>query len=126
VDGRWSLYDGAVLLSDEDGELKECFINSLQFRVGALTPAEVAALGGPSAGGIPANFPVPARLFIEWQAGDLVITWPESVTGYTLQSSPALGPAASWTDITDVTIVDDKYTAVQTPNEPARFYRLWK
>jgi hypothetical protein len=60
LDGRFSLYsvndggfDGFSIFADESGDNAEGFINSLQFRDVALAPADVAALGGPSADGIP-------------------------------------------------------------------------
>jgi hypothetical protein len=54
VDGRWSLDSMALLFADEDGETGLGYVNSVQFHNRVLTPAEVAALGGPSAAGIPA------------------------------------------------------------------------
>jgi hypothetical protein len=60
LDGRFSLYsvnDGAIdgfwLFADENGDNAEGYINSVQFRDVAMSPADIAALGGPSAAGIP-------------------------------------------------------------------------
>ena len=53
VDGRYSLNPFALLFTDEDGETAAGFVNSIQFRNGVMTDAEVAALGSPTAAGIP-------------------------------------------------------------------------
>lgn len=54
LDGRFSLGTNFHLFADEDSEVRpEWFINSLQIRDYAMTDAEIAALGGPTAAGIP-------------------------------------------------------------------------
>ena len=54
IDGRFSLPSEIFLFNDgDDNEQSTALISSLQFRPVALTDAEVAALGGPSAAGIP-------------------------------------------------------------------------
>jgi hypothetical protein len=60
LDDRYSLYsvndgglDGFFVFADESGDDAEGYVNSLQFRDVALAPADIAALGGPSADGIP-------------------------------------------------------------------------
>ena len=58
LDGRWSLYPQGdnrptLLFTDNDGQTNEGYVNSIQFRDYAMSPAEIAALGGPSAAGIP-------------------------------------------------------------------------
>ncbi len=53
VDGRFSLDPTFLLFADEDGETQEGLINCLQLRDYAMSDAEIAALGGPSAAGIP-------------------------------------------------------------------------
>src|SRR6185436_16644255 len=56
VDSRFELPPEFFMFGDgDDDERSECYINSLQIRQGALTDEEVAALGGPSAEGIPAS-----------------------------------------------------------------------
>jgi hypothetical protein len=51
----WSQASGnpSWLFSDEDGETGLGYVNSVQFRDYAMTAEEVAALGGPTAAGIP-------------------------------------------------------------------------
>ncbi|MGQ9589056.1 MAG: PKD domain-containing protein [Planctomycetota bacterium] len=53
LDGRWSLDPESLLFADEDGETAEVYVNSVQFRDAALPASAIAALGGPTAGGIP-------------------------------------------------------------------------
>ncbi|MBN8248597.1 MAG: hypothetical protein J0L84_14300, partial [Verrucomicrobia bacterium] len=55
VDGRYSLPSEIYMFNDgDDNEQSTVLVSALQFRDGALTDDEVAALGGPSAAGIPA------------------------------------------------------------------------
>jgi hypothetical protein len=57
----WTLSSGnpSWIFSDDDGETGLGYVNSVQFNDYALTAAEVALLGGPSAAGIPV-IPEPA------------------------------------------------------------------
>ena len=52
LDGRFSLKGGLLLFADNDFETAPGFVNVVQLRAGAMTEAEVAALGGPGAGGL--------------------------------------------------------------------------
>jgi hypothetical protein len=53
LDGRWSLDATALLFADENEENAAGYVNSVQLRGSALAAAEIAALGGPRAAGIP-------------------------------------------------------------------------
>jgi glycerophosphoryl diester phosphodiesterase len=58
VDGRFSLESNyvlghALLFTDDDGDTSEFYVSSVQLRDYPMTAAEVAALGGPTAAGIP-------------------------------------------------------------------------
>lgn len=53
LDGRWSLLPTALLFADENNETQAGFVNSIQIRSDAMLPADIAALGGPTAAGIP-------------------------------------------------------------------------
>jgi hypothetical protein len=64
LDGRWSLDPTALLFTDEDGETAAGFVNSFQFHDVALSAADIFALGGPSAAGIPATIPVLTNLVV--------------------------------------------------------------
>ena len=52
-DGRWSLDPAALLFADENEENNGGYVNSVQLRGNALGAADIAALGGPQAAGIP-------------------------------------------------------------------------
>lgn len=55
LDGRWALSANgtAELFNDNDGEVAPLYVNSIQLWNRTLNPGEIAALGGPSAAGIP-------------------------------------------------------------------------
>jgi len=59
LDGRWALAVGgtAALFSDNDGEAAPGYVNSIQLRDVALTKAQMLALAGPTATGIPQTIP---------------------------------------------------------------------
>jgi len=55
IDGRFSLPAEIFMFNDgDDNEQSTALVSAIQFREGALTDEEVAALGGPSPNGIPA------------------------------------------------------------------------
>lgn len=53
LDGRHGLLPTAILLGDQDGDGKLCYVNSVQVRNYKMRDREIAALGGPTAEGIP-------------------------------------------------------------------------
>ncbi|MBP7937329.1 MAG: hypothetical protein KA354_22010 [Phycisphaerae bacterium] len=52
LDGRFALYSTILMFVDQDGETALGYVNSIQFRDYAMTPTEIATLGGPTAAGI--------------------------------------------------------------------------
>src|SRR5690606_6711091 len=111
-----------VLFNDgDDNEQATAYIAAIQIREGAMTPEEVAALGGPSAAGIPleGEIPDPDRpsLSVSRQGANLVISWVG--TGFTLESTENLA-TPNWTPVTGVT----GNSATIPPTDNARFYRL--
>ncbi|MBE7503056.1 MAG: immunoglobulin domain-containing protein [Verrucomicrobiales bacterium] len=69
-----------------------------------------------------------AEVWLEYavSAGELELSWPTGVTGYVLQHTEALLPAA-WVDVTTgVVVVGDKHTKSVNPIEQSGFYRLIK
>ncbi|MBI4659295.1 MAG: hypothetical protein HY735_10680 [Verrucomicrobia bacterium] len=67
IDGRFSLPAEIYLFNDgDDNEQSTALVNSIQIRPEALTDDEVAALGGPSAGGIPEPQTVAADVKAHW------------------------------------------------------------
>src|SRR5437867_1781708 len=53
VDGRWAIGPMVLLFADEDQENAGGFVNSVQLRPEAMLAADVLALGGATAAGIP-------------------------------------------------------------------------
>jgi hypothetical protein len=53
LDGEFSLLPAILLFTDDDGETTAGYVNSIQFHNVKLTDEQIAALGGPSAEGIP-------------------------------------------------------------------------
>jgi hypothetical protein len=53
IDGRYALQNTFLVFADNSNEVASGYINSMQLRNYAMTDAELAALGGPSAAGIP-------------------------------------------------------------------------
>src|SRR5205085_2892765 len=53
IDGRWALNATALLFADDDNETAPGYVNSIQFHDRALSSSEIAALGAPTAAGIP-------------------------------------------------------------------------
>src|SRR4029079_16170335 len=53
VDGRWALNATALLFADDDNETAPGYVDSIQFHDRALSSSEIAALGAPTAAGIP-------------------------------------------------------------------------
>ncbi|MCC6235203.1 MAG: hypothetical protein IT580_21345 [Verrucomicrobiales bacterium] len=76
IDGRFSLPSEIFMFNDgDDNEQSTVLVNSVQFRPVALTDTEVAALGGPSAAGIPAPETVSPSIKAHWDfAGNLTAT----------------------------------------------------
>lgn len=73
IDGRWSLPagpDGSIMFFvDNNGEVVDAYLSSLQVREVALSDAEVAALGGATSGNIPGGAGVVGQWDFE-DAGD--------------------------------------------------------
>lgn len=124
---RRSLLPTAVLFGDGDqDERRAMWVSSIQIRSGALSKAELEALGGPSAGGIPLVLDVvvetPPTLQAARSGNQLQISWPADATGYTLQTSPSL-TGASWTAVPGVV---NNSVSVPISTTANAFYRLTK
>src|SRR5436190_1214471 len=98
------------------------WVNSVQIRTGALSRAELAALGGPSASGIPVAIGLPSagvpRLTITRSGNDVRISWPANVTGYRLEGTSDLN-SGLWGEVASVA-----NCATVSMSGPARFFRL--
>jgi hypothetical protein len=95
TDGRWSLAPTALLFADEDGETNPGYVNSIQFRNGVMSDAEVAALGGVTTDGIPGLAPSIAS--IVKSGNTVVISWTGS-PGLRLEQNSTLS-SAGWTTV---------------------------
>ena len=93
LDSRFSLPPEIELFGDEDNERTECWVNAIQIREGRMSDADIAALGGPNASGIPSApagggfVPVPPPLFNNpvLSGGMVTIAW--TGTGTLLEST---------------------------------------
>ena len=96
LDGRWTLDPFALLFGDNDGDNQPGYANSIQFRNGILTDAEVTALGGAtSASGIPGA--VPRICSVSVSGNTVTITWPGQPDVKLLKTTSLINP--SWTDV---------------------------
>ena len=87
-DGRFALDVYALLFGDQDGDVAETYVSSVQFSNGRRPDAFIAALGGPSAAKIP------GAIKSSLAGGNIVIEW---TGGVPLQSADAVtGP---WTTL---------------------------
>lgn len=100
VDSRFSLRGGLLLFADNDLETAPGLVNSIQLRSGAMTAAEVAALGKPSSGGLGAG-PDPVTEFrietVQRNGNSIVITVPAGLS-VQLQKKAQLTDAA-WQNV---------------------------
>jgi hypothetical protein len=105
-DGRFSLDPYALLFGDNDGDVAEGFVSSIQFSNGRHPDAYLAALGGPSAAKIPGAIKAAKN-------GSVIsITW---TGGVPLESAPTCtGP---WT------IVNGATSPYTPPAGGTTFYR---
>ena len=76
IDGRFSLPAEIFMFNDgDDNEQSTVLVNAIQYRPVAMTDAEVLALGGPSAAGIPQPETVSPRIKGHWDFnGNLAAT----------------------------------------------------
>lgn len=98
-----------------------------EFRIwnGVLLPSEIAthrAAGPDSLEPGPSDEP---ELSAVASGGNILISWPESVTGFNLQSSPALGAGANWTPVTTAPATANGLRTVSVPiGTGTQFFRL--
>ena len=67
------------------------------------------------------------RLTIAAAGTGVVLSWPDPLTGFTLQSTPTLA-SPNWMAVTQAVVVagSDKTVTVPEAEEASRFYRLFK
>ncbi len=104
---------------DQD-ERRVMYVNSVQIRSTPLSAADLAALGGPSAAGLPVTVPGDAtpRLSVSKIGNRLLILWDTNAQGWTLESTDDLN-SDFWLPVNGAT----SNSAVVTPAGTA-FFRL--
>jgi hypothetical protein len=109
LDGRWSLGPYALLFADNDGDLAESYVSSVQFSNGRRPDAFIEALGGPNA------LKIPGVIKAGLSNGQVVIRW---TGGVPLQSADSL--TSAWSTVPG-TAGQSSYTP--SPLSTAKFYR---
>lgn len=98
--------------------------NEFRLYKGAMTPEQVAASFAAGPNELPSTAPTPS-IGVQLTAGGLVVTWPESATGFRLEESSVLGSGAAWTTVGDGTPASGGQFRVTVPiNQTAKFLRL--
>jgi hypothetical protein len=121
---RRALLPTAILFADGDqDERREWWVSSVQIRAGALSKAELEALGGPEPGGIPVApqsvIPEPPVLSVGLVGSQLTLSWPAEAGEFVLESSPTLANP-QWGTVSGVS---NNSVTVEVTGE-AQFYRL--
>ncbi len=109
TDGRWSLDPYALVFADENGDVAEAYVSSIQFSDGRRPDAYIQALGGPNA------LKIPGVLRADWVGGQVVIRWSGGVP---LQSADSI--TGTWTTVPGTA---GQYTYTPSPLEQQKFYR---
>jgi hypothetical protein len=123
---RRALQPTAVLFGDGDqDERREMWVNAIQIREGRLSNAEIEALGGPDAAGIPvviegvaAPVEPPVLSIVRNANGSVTLSW-TSPAAFVLETKERLTDA-TWTAVPGV--VGNSVTL--TPATATAFYRL--
>lgn len=109
VDGRFSLDPYALVFADNDGDVAEAYVSSIQFSNGRRPDAFLEALGGPSV------FKIPGAIRADLVGGNVVIRW---TGGVPLQSADSL--TGAWTTVPGTA---GQFSYTPSPLGPAKFYR---
>jgi hypothetical protein len=107
VDMRWSLGPTALLFADNDNEVNQVYVSSIQIRDGRMSDASIAALGGATAHKIPGFIKAAAA------GNNVIIDW----TGNVLET--ASNVAGPWSEVQGAS---HPYSAVTAPG--SRFFRV--
>ena len=124
VDGRYAL--GPAVLMFTSGLTNGAwtapgFISSLQFANGCLSPAAIAALGGPAAGKLPPGNGVVQITNVARGAAQVVFNWAGPGGQYQVQTTGDLeGPA--WQSLGGLST---NHSAVVAASGPASFFRVF-
>lgn len=128
LDGRFSLYSDRDagpdlrLFNEPTGSYThEVLVNSLFFTDRPMSAAELQALGGPTAAGIPAPAPAKSAITATLEGTTLKLEWTGG-SGVVLQKTPSLG-APNWQDVPGTLGAS---SANETVSGEAGFYRLFR
>jgi len=78
IDGRYALGPTALLFTAGDsagGRTQAGFVNSIQFVDGCLSPAAIAALGGPAANGLPTGDAAIHFTYLSFGLSQMTLSW---------------------------------------------------
>lgn len=131
LEGRWSLYSnqdaGPDLFLFNEGDTSgvwthELYVSSIAFTDKAMSAADLAALGGPSADGILVpSLTTQPTMAIRTSGGGATISWSTNSIGFALEQAESL-TSPQWTPVSGIT-----NNAVEVPtSSAARFFRLAK
>ena len=109
IDGRWSLDPYALVFADNDGDVAEAYVSSIQFSNGRRPDAFLEALGGPSA------LKIPGAIKAIVVNGAVTIMW---TGGVALQSADSV--TGTWTTVANTA---GKTSYTPSPLSTAKFYR---
>ena len=123
---RRALLPTAILFADGDqDERREFWVNSIQIRSGKMSDADMEAMGGPSADGIPMEIPPYGSSFkikAEIIGNSIRLSWPCTEESVILETSPTLNNPV-WT----VLIFENQSNPVTIPLKGTQaFFRLRK
>ena len=123
VDGRYALGPAALLFTGglTNGAWTQAgFVSSLQFANGCMTPAAIAALGGPSAGKLPPGNSALQVTNLAHAASQLVFTWTGPASQYQVQSTAALANPV-WQPLGGLST---NHSATVAATGPVTFFRV--
>jgi hypothetical protein len=121
---RRSWQHTVLLFADGDGDDRATtYVRSIQVSSTKLSDAQLVALGGPSADGIPVAVASattqPVSITITVSGSNVTLTWPTA--GYTLQSTPTLSSPA-WQSVAGANNTQTSFTT--TLGTGSQFFRL--
>jgi len=121
IDGRYALGPAALLFtSGAAGQTRPGFVNSIQFVNGCMTPSAIAALGGPTAAGLPPGNAVLRIDSLSQNASMLTLTVSGPDGQFLLQKSNTLSDP-TWQNV--ATITNNRTVPLPIPSGCA-FFRV--
>jgi len=123
IDGPWSLGPTFLLFTDDSDDTAAGYVNSIQYRSGVMTADEIAALGGPSAGGISASVSTNSFKMTITKSGSNVHITADTPGTYQLETTPTLVPA-SWQSVVGTQPSSGPWDVPIAPGTKTAFFRL--